>query len=400
MTEAPGNVGPLVVLGGGYAGLTLAHEVHRRSKGGIPVVLVDKAPVHVLRTELYEVSALAAAGDDAGHWAIPLQKIFERTNVTCRTASVESIDLAQRTVHLSDGPQPFGSLAICLGSVASYYHVPGADQFTHSVYGLMGARRLAAAVREVAHTSATLPGERRARVVVVGGGSTGTELAAEIATADWGQITGVPARPFDVVLVTGSLPFLAGLPPRLVGHARDLLRDAGVAIIHGVNVRAVEDHRVSLEDGTVLSAEVVVWCAGLEAPPIVRELPVPHGKGGRIAVSATLEIPGHPGVFAVGDVVEFQDPATGLLVPGTAQAALAEARTAARNLVARSEGRRPMEPFQYRERGAIVAVGRGRGAASLRHVTLWGSPARLLKRVVERDYAKSVEDGTAPSGLV
>jgi NADH:ubiquinone reductase (H+-translocating) len=399
MSDPPPSEGPLVVLGAGYAGLTVAHEVHRRSKGTVPVVLIDKNPVHVLRTQLYEVGRIAAAGEDAGRWTVPLTKVFERTNVTCRTAMVDGIDLAARRLHLSDGELPFRSLAICLGSVAAYYHVPGADQFTHSVYGLRAARRLGASLAEVERGSPKLPGERRPRAVVVGGGSTGTELAAEIATADWAIATGGPVRPPDVFLVTGSLPFLAGLPPSLVAHARELLAKAGVSVIHGINVQKVEPNRLFLEDGSVLAADVIAWCAGLEAPPIVQDLPVPHGKGGRIAVAETLEVPGHPGVFAVGDVVEFKDPATGLLVPGTAQAALAEARLAARNIVARWSGAR-MEPFQYRERGALVSVGRGRGAAALRHVTLWGSPAALLKRLIARDYAKSIEGGDPPSGLV
>ena len=393
-------VGPVVVLGGGYAGLTVAHEVHRRSRGEIPVVLIDRAPVHVLRTELYEVSELAAAGNDPDHWAIPLQRIFERTNVTCRTADVLGIDLAARSVQLSGGEsQSFGTLVIGLGSVASYYHVPGAETFTHSVYGLAAARKLARALREVARTSASLPGERRPRVVVVGGGSTGTELAAEVATADWGALLGAPVRPFDVILVTGTLPFLAGLPERLVRHARDLLRKAGVSVIHGINVREVAADRLFLEDGTVLTAEIIVWCAGLEAPPIVRGLPVAHGRAGRIAVAPTLEVPGHPGVFAVGDVIELTDPASGVLVPGTAQAALAEARWAARNIVAARAGR-PLLPFRYRERSSVVAVGRGRGAAALRHGSLWGTPAGLLKRLVEWEYARSIEGGSAPPGVM
>ena len=138
---------------------------------------------------------------------------------------------------------------------------------------------------------------------------------------------------------------MAGLPPKLIEHARDLLRRSGVSVIHGVNVKAVEPNRLMLEDGTVLPAEVIAWCAGLEAPGIVRDLPVRHGKGGRIGVEPTLQVPEHPSVFAVGDVIEFQDPSTGLLVPGTAQAALAEARLVARNLVAQRSGA-PLERFE------------------------------------------------------
>ncbi len=388
-----------VVLGAGYAGLLVAHEVHSRSKGKIPVVLIDRNPVHVLRTELYEVGKLASSTDNAADWVVPLDQVFDRTSVTIRQGTVRSIDLAAKTVVLDSGEQHFRSLAICLGSEAAYYGVPGAAEHTHQVYRLSGAKRLAAAIRDVERASTTLPGERCPRFVIVGGGSTGTELAAEIATTDWKTIADPAARPPSVFLLTGSLPFLAGIPPRIVGRARKVLARSGVTLIPGLNVTRVEPGRVYLEDGSALSADATVWCAGLEAPEIVRRLPVPHGKGGRIAVDQTLEIPGHSGVFAVGDVTALQDPGTGAIVPATAQAALAEARTAARNLVARWNDR-PLVKFQYKERGVVVALGLGQAAGAIQRIPIWGSPAALLKRIVQREYAHYAEQGETPSKLI
>jgi NADH:ubiquinone reductase (H+-translocating) len=393
---APGEDLPALVLGAGYAGLSVAQEIHRRSHGAIPVVLVDRNPVHVLRTELYEVGKLASTGTDTDPWVIPLAEVLDKTAVTLRQGTVETIDLAKRTVVLDSGTVAFRSLAICLGSVAAYYGVPGAAEHTHQVYRLSGAKRLAAAILEVERGSDRLPGERRPRVVIVGGGSTGTELAAEIATTDWPAIAGPGARIPQVFLLTGALPFLAGFPPNLIARARATLARAGVVIVPGLNVTRVDPGRVTMEDGSVLSCDAAVWCAGLEAPPVVREMPVPHGKAGRIAVEGTLEIPGHPGVFAVGDVIELRDPQTGIPVPGTAQAALAGARIAARNIVAHWK-HRPLAPFRYRERGVVVALGLGQAAGAVRRVPIWGSPAALLKRIVQRDYAAAVGRGEPPT---
>jgi NADH:ubiquinone reductase (H+-translocating) len=387
---------PAVVLGAGYAGLTVAEELDRHAHGKVPVVLVDRNPVHVLRTELYEVGRLASAGSDTDPWVVPLADVLDRTSVTFRQGTVRSIDLTARTVTLDNGEVPFRSLAICLGSVAAYYGVPGAAEHTLQVYRLSGAKRLAAAIRDVEKESAALPGERRPRILVVGGGSTGTELAAEIATTDWRRIADPAARPPDVFLLAGALPFLAGFPPALVARARRVLARSGVTIIHGLNVTNVDAGHLSLADGSILACDVAVWCAGLEAPPIVRELPVPHGAAGRIAVEPTLEVPGHPGVFAVGDVVELRDPLTHAPVPSTAQAALSEARTAARNLIARWF-QRPLAPYRYRERGFVVALGLGQAAGSVRRVPIWGSPAALLKRIVQRDYSHAVGRGESPS---
>jgi NADH:ubiquinone reductase (H+-translocating) len=385
-----------VVLGAGYAGLSVAQVTDRASRGKVPVMLVDRNPVHVLRTELYEVGKLASSGDDVAPWVVPLAEALDRSSVAFRQGVVRSIDLDRRVVVLDNGEVPYASLAICLGSVAAYYGVPGAAEHTHQVYRLSGAKRLAAAIRDIEQRSSTLPGERRPRILVVGGGSTGTELAAEIATTRWEEIAGPGARAPDVFLLVGSAPFLAGFPASVVARAREALARERVVMIHGLNVTRVDADRVALEDGSVLPFDAAVWCAGLEAPPAVKELPVPHGRAGRIAVEPTLAVPGHPEVFAVGDVIELRDLETGELVPLTAQAALAEARTAARNLLAQRRGR-ILVPFRYRERGVVVALGAARGAGSVRRVPIWGSPAALLKRIVQRDYAHAVVHGDAPS---
>ncbi len=209
MSSAPPQ-DPVVVLGAGYAGLTVAQQVHRRSRGQLPIVLVDRHPVHVLRTELYEVGRLAREGGSTDAWTVPLARVFERSSVECREAAVEGIDLASRTVRLSTGPLRFGSLAVCLGSVAAYYGVPGAAG-AHAP----GVPTLGGAPARPDDPGRGAPfghpaGRASPRFVIVGGGSTGTELAAEIATVGWAQVTGVEARPPDVLLLTGALPFLAG----------------------------------------------------------------------------------------------------------------------------------------------------------------------------------------------
>jgi NADH dehydrogenase len=119
---------------------------------------------------------------------------------------------------------------------------------------------------------------------------------------------------------------------------------------------------------------------------------VAHGHGGRISVAPTLEVPGHPGVFAVGDVAEVTDPETGAIVPATAQAALAEAPVAAENILRRRDGRELL-PFRYREKGAIVSVGRGRAAARWKRVELWGGAAGLLKSFLDREYRRASGSG-------
>ncbi|HEV2165979.1 MAG TPA: FAD-dependent oxidoreductase, partial [Thermoplasmata archaeon] len=190
---------PVVVLGAGYAGVRLVHDLSRRTKGGVPIVLVDRHPVHVVRTELYELGELAEKGSNVRKWAIPIDKVVGRRGATYRQGEVESLDLAHSTVIVSGEVVPYGSLALGLGSVPAFYGVPGAESL-HRVYRLSSAMRLAKALRDAETGSSKLAAGARVRVAVVGGGSTGTEVAAEIATADWRQLSGSSARPPSVTL--------------------------------------------------------------------------------------------------------------------------------------------------------------------------------------------------------
>jgi NADH:ubiquinone reductase (H+-translocating) len=398
MTDPAPSEGPAVVLGAGYAGVSVAHHLERKGRHKIPVVVVDRHPSHVLRTGLYAIDKLASSPDPRREWAIPIERVLDGKGIEYRPGEVASIDLDQRTVTMDTGVLSYRSLAICLGSVVAYYGVSGADQYTYSPYRLGGALDLAIAVRELESRSKDLPAGLRPRIAVIGGGATGTEIAAEIASARWDKIVGHEVRPPQVQLIAGANPFLEGLHPALARHARKELARAGVALDEGRNVTKVERDRLTLADGTVVPFEIAVWCAGVQVPPLVRNLPVPHGRAGRIKVAPTLEVPDRPGVFGVGDVVDFEDPRTKAPVPATAQAAMAEAPVAAANMAARWNGT-TMRSFRYHEKAMIVSLGVGRAAARFRHVSIWGRPAALLKALVDKEYETARRHGQEPPAL-
>ncbi len=383
---------PVIILGAGYAGVKLANELSRRMEGRVPIILIDRHPVHVVRTELYEVGQLAERGSNVRKWAIPIEKIVGRRGVEYREGTVDSIDLDRNTVSLAGTSLEYRALAICLGSSPAYYGVAGASEHLHQVYGLAGAMRFAQGLREAETASNGLPPGARVRVAVVGGGSTGTEVAAEIATTDWRKLTGVSARPPAVTLVCGALPFLTGFSPAIVERARGLLHEAGVVLDEGRNVARVHPFELELADGSRLPFDIGAWAAGIEAPTLIRTMPGPHGHGGRLAVEPTLQLPGHPNVFGVGDSIEFKDPRSGASAPQTAQAAIAEARWAARNLERVLEGQQA-EPFEFRERGMVVSLGRTKAAGTVARITLWGRPAALVKSLVETEYRATAESG-------
>jgi NADH:quinone reductase (non-electrogenic) len=389
--------GPVVILGAGYAGVAVSHEVRKAGHAKLSIVVVDRHPSHTIRTRLYEVGRLAESQGRSERWRVPIDQVLAHDKAKFVAGEVESIDLEHRLVRVGAEEIRFGALAICLGNVAAYYGIPGAAEHTEQVYRFQGAVNLAERLKTLAK-AAGAPSASPPRVVVVGGGSTGTELAAEIATTNWSKVVGTATPRMEVTMVVGSVPFLAGLPEPLIRHAELLLTKAKVRMIPGMNVAKVEPGALTLQDGQRVEGDVLVWCAGLAAPDVVRKLPVPHGKGGRISVNDRLEVEGHPGLFALGDSAEIQDPKTGLLVPGTAQAALAEAPIAGYNAAAFLTGQ-PYRAFQYKERGVVVEVGRGRGSGRVARISVWGRPAALLKAAIDAEYAASISRGHEPPGL-
>jgi NADH:ubiquinone reductase (H+-translocating) len=387
---------PSVVLGAGYAGLAVWHDIRRRSRKGWPVLLVDRHPLHVVRTELYQVHRLAEDEGADLAWALPLRELVDDPGDQLRTGTVESIDLPGRAVVVDGDRIPYGELAICLGSVPNYYHIPGAEEHTFSVYRLSHARKLAQAIRDL--EMRTGADHDRPRIVVIGGGSTGVEVAADIATAQWSKIVGHPVAPPIVTLVVGRNPFLDGLTDGVRSHARALLGRAMVELNEGRNVVRVDPDRVSLDDGTVFTFDLGVWAAGNQPPEVIRATAGAHARNGKILVAPTLEIPDFPGAFALGDVAHLVDARSGAPVPATAQAALAEAPIAGHNVVARRRGQ-TLKSFRYRERGAIVQLGLGQASGEVAGLSVWGRPASVMKHLVERGHRRTAPAGGRPPGL-
>jgi NADH:ubiquinone reductase (H+-translocating) len=391
-TPSKNPVPQAVILGAGYAGLSVAKTIHRHAGSRIQVVLVDRSPEHVLRTELYQVDEMAIAGKDRRQWALPIAEVLDGRTAKFVQGTVTGINLSSKTVRLENGTVPFDYLVICLGSVPSYFGIPGAKELAREVYSLDGAERLAAQLVEVERSAAKVTWSPRPNVVVAGGGSTGAEVAAEVATADWKGIADPAAPAPRVTLLTGPMPLLQGFPEPIIRHSRDLLEKSGIEIREDTPVVRVDPGQLTLKDGSTVDFDVCVWCAGLEAPPVVALLPVEHGHGKRLKVTPNLELPENPGVFAVGDVIDYANPGSGVLVPGTAQAALSGAPIAGYNVVARHLGKR-LKRFSYHEKGVIISLGLGKGAGRAGPVSLWGRPAYVLKSLVEAEYSLAVERG-------
>jgi NADH dehydrogenase len=369
----------VVVIGAGFGGLAAAREL----KGApVDVVVVDANNFHTFQALLYQV---ATAGLDADDIAYPARGVFRRQrNAEVRMARVVDLDLPDRVVHLSRGaPLSYDHLVLAAGAVTATYDVEGVEEHAFGLKTLDDALLLRSHIVERFEEAAVRPeiiDDGALTVVVCGGGATGVELSGALAEL-FHKVFARDFRDLDirraqVVLVEAADRLLGSFTPKSSERAYRTLVARGVQVILGVGVEKVDATSVHLADGRRIPAHTLVWAAGVEASPLARTLDVETTRGGRLVVEADLSLPGHPEVFAVGDIAAT--PGTdGLPLPQVAQVAIQGGRHAARQILRRRAGQWT-EPFRYRDLGSMATIGRHDAVTELPNGWRFSGPAGWL----------------------
>ncbi len=370
----------VVVLGGGFAGLQCCKEL---SHEGLHVTLVDRQNHHLFQPLLYQV---ATAGLSAPEIAQPLRSILsEHKNVTTLMDEVQSIDLEKREVRITNRVLPYDYLVIALGARTGYF---GRNEWAKHSVGLKSLedamyirQRVLSAFEKAEASEDQAEIERLLTMVVVGGGPTGVEMAGSLAELaqvvfeeDFRRID--PSRA-KVHLIEAGPRLLPTFPEELSNYTAERLKKIGVHVHLSSPVQEVGEGYVIVA-GERINAHDVVWAAGVEASPVTRTLAgIPLDRGGRIQVQPDLSLPGHPEVFAAGDLVSLVDP-KGVRVPGVSPAAIQMGKhiaTIITNLTT-SDGDRP--PFVYWDKGSMATIGRKAAVADFKGMQFRGFLAWLM----------------------
>ncbi len=204
-------------------------------------------------------------------------------------------------------------------------------------------------------------------IVVCGGGPTGVEMAGglrelytKVLAHDFPALPVADAR---IVLVEMADRLLTPFTPQSSRRALRTLQRRGVEVRLGVGVSKVEVDRVHLSDGSVIHAHTTIWATGVTADPLAHTVGSPTGRGGRLVVEPDLSLPGHPHVFAVGDVALTPGP-DGAPLPQVAQPAIQGGKHVTRQILRRLDGLET-EPFEYHDRGQMATIGRHDAVAEL-----------------------------------
>ena len=379
----------VLILGGGFGGLTLGRSLAGAvRRGELSVDIVNRDNYSLFTPMLPEVTA---AGIAARHIVVPIRAGVP--HAAFHLGEVNTIDFAARSVaieHPLSGTQRtlhYDHLVIALGGVTSTFGVPGVAEYSIPLKTLEDAetmRNRIVAMLELADNAPDPVEQRRLLTfVIIGGGFTGVEAAGE--TADLLRNVSrfyprVRREDIRVVVVEGGARLLPELPERMGLYSAAHLERRGVEIMLNDPVAAVEQGRVALRSARVIESETIVWSAGVRPSPLVEQLALEHGKRGAILTNADFSVPGHEGVWALGDCAATPDEAGGGFFPPTAQHAIREGAALARNIRAHVAGR-ATQPFRYTSLGMMASLGGRRGAAQLPgNVILTGFLAWFLWR--------------------
>jgi NADH:ubiquinone reductase (H+-translocating) len=372
----------VVIVGGGFGGLFAARVLRRAP---VDVTLVDRVNHHLFQPLLYQVATGILS---EGQIAPPIRNVLRRQrNVRVELARVTGFDLERRTVAAlrADGGTygiPYDSLIVAAGAGQSYF---GHDEFSRWAPGMktiddalelrariLGAFEMAALEED--------PEKRRAWLtfVVVGGGPTGVEIAGQIAELshrvlpmDFKNVDPTSAR---VMLFDGGEAILAGFGDRLSAKGAKELEREGVEIHTRSIVTTVDRHGVEVKgpDGEArrVTAQTKVWAAGVQASPLAKLLGDASGadvdRAGRVAALPDCTLPGHPEVFAIGDMMTLDD------LPGVAEVAMQQGIHASQTIKRRLRGGGEAKPFRYRDLGSMATISRFRAVVSFKGIRVAG----------------------------
>lgn len=374
----------IVIVGGGFGGMAAVKALKRADA---ELTLIDRTNHHLFQPLLYQVATAALSPADIG--AASRALLRRQKNVTVILGEVSGVDTRAGLVRVTDAPDvPFDFLVLATGAAYSFF---GRDEWAahaavlKSLADAVAIRERLLGAFEWAESHADQREiSRMLTFVVVGGGPTGVELAGTIIelarstlARDFRRIDPASAR---IILCEAGPRLLSAFPRPLSDYARTALEKLGVQVRIGTAVNEID--AAGLTAGTErIETNNILWCAGTAARPAAEWLGAGAAGNAAVRVGADCAVPGHPNIFAIGDVSSFAA-GGGANLPGLAAVAKQQGAYVGRLLAARVAGKVEPPPFRYRDLGTMAVIGRSSAVADFGWLRLTGFAAWLTWSLV------------------
>ncbi|TMC37306.1 MAG: NAD(P)/FAD-dependent oxidoreductase [Chloroflexi bacterium] len=356
----------VVIAGAGFGGLTCARALKRAP---VEVLLVDRNNYHLFTPLLYQV---ASALLDPGEIARPVRQLIRPLrNADFLQASINGVDFAARRLLTDHGPIPYDYLVLATGAQSDYFGNRSIAEHTLGLKdldeGLAIRNRVLSQFEASRWTTDAAERRRLLTFVVAGGGPTGVEMAGAISELirlvlrkDYRDLDTNEVR---VVLIEAAPHVLVQFVPSLRQAALRSLERKGVEVMLNAKVETVGAGSLKVAGGDEIPAGMVIWTAGVKASDIGGATGLQLARQARITVDPTLQVPGHPVVFVIGDLAGAKDGEA--LLPMLIPVAMQAGKHAAA-CIAEMVGRGGARAFQYKDPGIMATIGRNSAVAQIR----------------------------------
>jgi NADH dehydrogenase len=358
----------VVIVGAGFGGLKLARYLSRRNE--FQVVLLNKQNYHEFQPLYYQV---ATAGLEANSILFPLRAVFgDCRNVHIRVTNVTGVRPVDKAVDTELGPVTYDYLVIATGADTNFF---GQQNIIEKALPMKSvAEAIALRNRMLQNFEDALSVETQDErdglmdVVVVGGGPTGVELCGTLAEM---RKTVLPSdypeldfKMMDIYLIESGAELLGPMSVQSQEHSLAYLEKLGVHVRLNTRVKDFDGRTVTMNDGTTLRTNNLIWAAGVKANPLAGLPPEVIGRGGRVLVNRYNQVQGFTDVFAIGDVALMTEDKWPNGHPQVAQPAIQQGKHLAKNMLHWVRNEQPKE-FTYRDLGTMATIGRGLAVVDL-----------------------------------
>ena len=381
----------ILILGGGFAGVTTAMELAKRCAGVLPVhiTLVSEQNFFLFTPMLAEAATGAV---ETRHVLYPIRHLCGAWGIEFGEMSVESIDLGRRRIIARHRRSPvrqqvhYDKLVLALGAAPNVTSVRGAAAHALPFKGVGDAVLIRNHVIDLFEAAALSEDpwmrQRLLTFVVVGAGHAGTELMAGLEDLTRGILhqhyPSIPRDSIRLVLVGSAV--LPQTATNLAAYTKEQLLKRGIEL-ETARAAEVTAEGLRLQDGRFIPSQSVIWTAGNRVSPVVADLPLTQTKDGKLQVNEFFEVEGASDVYALGDNAAQIDPHTGAPYVATAQVAVPQGRALASIIEADLTGRQK-QPFHFKVLGEMVPLSRRTAVADLIGIKVAGFLAWFIWKTV------------------
>jgi NADH dehydrogenase len=373
------NLPHVIIVGAGFAGLEAARGL---AHAPVRITMIDRRNHHLFQPLLYQV---AIAGLVPSQIAFPVRTIFRRQkNLTFQMGEVSAVSLAEKYIKLNGSVIAYDYLIMAVGGHTNFFGMNSLERDAFQIKDIETAvktRNHLLSMFELASYEAD-PQKRKALLtfVIVGGGPTGVETAGALVEL----ITHVMVKDYPNLNLGNARVILLEAGPNLIDPYPDELRKATVKLLKGKNVDVrlnskmenFNGQRVTLAGGEIIEARTLIWTAGVKVADLANELGMEQAAAGRVRVEPTLQLPGHPEAFMIGDAA-FLVNGNGKPLPMLSTVAIQQGRLTAKNIRHMVNKKTPVD-FHYKDPGLLATIGRNAAVARIGGISFSGFIAWVI----------------------